>query len=243
MENTFPLVYHRHRDSIISEQGSVGNIVEAGNNINLEPQAADSATSVITPLDIVEQEQDTETEEQMPSSEEASREEELKTKETELEDEDELTALPIVNHSSKKTHPPLLERTSVSDIGIQLSLDLDDDEEVSDLNISDSESDELEPDHEKGNSPFSLLACLQQNGSTSTNFSHSITGTVRHTTPTHSCVSDTQSDSRLSSSLPSSGIRLLSTEPRVHRSVSPSHLNKKTSAALILNPERMESDV
>ena len=243
MENTFPLVYHKHRDSIISEQGSVvGSIVEAGNTINLEPQT-DSATSVITPLDIVEQEQDTETEEQKPSSEEASREEELKTNETELEDEDELTALPIVNHSSKKTHPPLLERTSVSDIGIQLSLDLDDDEEVSDLNISDSESDELEPDHEKGNPPFSLLECLQRNGSMSTNFSHSITGTVKHTTPTHSRVSDIPSDSRLSSSLPSSGIRLLSTEPRVQRSVSPSHLNRKTLAALILNPERMESDV
>ena len=226
LEDSFPLEPFTQRDSIISEQGSTVNLElgnEATESKNLEPDNQNETLKL--------KKEETETPEKLESGTESDpvtsdmdRSPLHISDEEVTKDEDKVGDLPETNTNPSK--PPLEERTSVSDIGIQL--DLTSDEELDngtiELRMSDSSSEgDLPP----------LLKCLSEEPE-KTEMS-AIEGS-ESSTPQMSRSALT-GGAPLSKSVPTRGLVVIVDE--VTRSPSPG----SSPRSMVLNPERQESEV
>ena len=226
--DAFPLENIVQRDSIISERSSTVDLesgtessdIQNQNGTYLESKSEESFKDKLN-----ESESAPETESEKPLIFQ-------NTEEEVTNDEDVVGVLPVIAINTKK---PLLERASVSDIGIQLqmSLDEDSDENLAPvLKLSDSDSDRLDSD----NSTPLLLSVLTGDSSPK----QSSSSAVGSSTPP-SQTSSLAFATPLSKTTPTRGLVVVlgSRTPSPSNSPKPSSKN----SPLILNPDRLESDV
>ena len=148
-------------------------------------------------------------------------------------DEDGVEDLPVIAINTKK---PLLQQASVSDIGIQLQMSLDEDNDenvVPVLKFSDSDSDRLDSD----NSAPSLLSMLTGNSDPKQSSSLAV-GSSTPPSQTSSLAFATP----LSKTTPTRGLVVVLDSRTPSPSSSP-RFSSKNSPQLVLNPDRLESEV
>lgn len=224
LEDYFPLMQSTHRDSLLSEQSSMVDLesgIEISDNRN-EPNQNEEQQKVF----------ENKSEEKpfpfLPGLEAVNN-----------ESEDTIGDLPEIPGNTNKPNP-LLHKTSVSDIGIQLEMNSDSDSEEQEKNVpvlklSDTDSDDRLDSEDSTPSLLNILtrspdlktsSPLQIGSITPPCRRGSLTAPLSLPSPTRGLVVIRDNKSRS----PSPG-----TSPRVQ--------SKNNVSSLVLNPERVESDV